>query len=84
MDQDFAQIGFALSVITIVVLILVLLLVNLMLTGRNRRLRHEAEMMRVRYDFSEQLATIRMEVAEATLSDVSRYLNDEVGQLLTF
>ncbi len=84
MDQDFAQIGFALSVITIVIVILILLLVNLMLTGRNRRLKHDAEMLRVQYDFNEQISTIRMEVAEATLNDVSRDLHDEVGQLLTF
>ena len=31
-----------------------------------------------------EIAAIRMEVAEATLTDVSRDLHDEVGQLLTF
>ena len=84
MDQEFAQVGFALSVITVVILLLILLVVNLMLTGRNRKLKHQSEMLQVQSKLKEELASIRMEVAEATLSDVSRDLHDEVGQLLTF
>ncbi len=84
MDENFAQIGFLLTVITVVILLLVLLLVNLMLTSRNRRLKHRAEMMEVESKLREELAGIRIEVAEATLDDVSRDLHDEVGQLLTF
>jgi|SRR5688572_24762771 len=84
MDQDFAQIGFALSVVTIVIVLLVLLLFNLMLTGRNRKLKHHAELLQVQLKLREEVAAIRLEVAEATLGDVSRDLHDEVGQLLTF
>ncbi len=84
MDENIAQVGFLLSVITIVILLLVLLLVNLMLTSRNRKLKHHAEMLGVQSKLREEVAAIRMEVAEATLSDVSRDLHDEVGQLLTF
>jgi signal transduction histidine kinase len=84
MDQDFAQIGFLVAVISVVIILLVLLLVNLLLTVRNRRMRHQAEIQQVLSTQREQIAGIRMEVAEATLGDVSRDLHDEVGQLLTF
>ncbi len=84
MDQDYTQIGFLLVVITVVILMLVLLVVNLMLTGRNRRLRHESEIHKVESKLREDIAHIRVEVAEATLNDLSRDLHDEVGQLLTF
>jgi two-component system, NarL family, sensor kinase len=84
MDQDYAQIGFFVIVITGVILLLVLLVVNLLLTGRNRRLRYEAEMERINSKQREEIANIRAEIAEATLADVSRDLHDEVGQLLTF
>jgi hypothetical protein len=84
MDENFAQVGFVLTVITVVVLLLVLLLVNLMLTARNRKLRFMSELQEVQSRQREQIAGIRTEVAEATLADVSRDLHDEVGQLLTF
>lgn len=84
MDTNFAEVAFFIAVISVVILILVLLVVNLMLTGRNRRLRHQSEMQQVQSQLREDIAAIRMEVAEATLSDVSRDLHDEVGQLLTF
>ncbi len=84
MDQDFAQVGFILAVITVVIILMVLLLVNLLLTSRNRKLQHYAELQKEQSKQREVLAGIRTEVAEATLGDVSRDLHDEVGQLLTF
>ncbi|HMT28667.1 MAG TPA: histidine kinase [Bacteroidia bacterium] len=84
MDTNFAEVAFFIAVISVVILILILLVVNLMLTGRNRRLKHQAELQQVQAKLREDIASIRMEVAEATLSDVSRDLHDEVGQLLTF
>jgi hypothetical protein len=84
MDENFAQISYLLAVITVVILLLVLLLVNLMLTARNRRIRHKAELEQIASEIREQIAVVRVEVAEATLGDVSRDLHDEVGQLLTF
>jgi len=84
MDTNYAEVAFFIAVISVVILILVLLVVNLMLTGRNRRLKHQSEIHQIQAKLREDIASIRMEVAEATLSDVSRDLHDEVGQLLTF
>lgn len=84
MDTNFAEVTFFIAVISVVILLLLLLVVNLMLTGRNRRLRHQAEILKMQSHLREEVAAIRMEVAEATLNDVSRDLHDEVGQLLTF
>jgi two-component system NarL family sensor kinase len=84
MDQDFTQIAFLLTVITVTVLLLVLLVVNLLLGSRNRKLKHHTELLMLESRQKEELAVIRAEVTEATLTDVARDLHDEVGQLLTF
>jgi signal transduction histidine kinase len=84
MDNDISQVSFLLTVITGVLLLLLLLVINLMLNSRNSRLRHHAEMLQLQSQTREAISAVRVEVAEATLDDVSRDLHDEVGQLLTF
>ncbi|MBK7969569.1 MAG: hypothetical protein IPK08_11795 [Bacteroidetes bacterium] len=84
MYEDYAQIGFVLSVITITFLILILLLINLMLSSRNKKLRHKAELLQAYSHQREVTEAARMEVAVTTFGDISRDLHDEVGQLLTF
>ncbi len=55
-----------------------------MLSSRNKKLRHKAELLQAYAHQREVTEAARMEVAVATLSDISRDLHDEVGQLLTF
>jgi signal transduction histidine kinase len=59
-------------------------LFNLLLSSRNRRLRHQSELQQMQLHFREEMNSIRMDVAEQTLKEVARDLHDEVGQLLTF
>ncbi|MBK6643529.1 MAG: hypothetical protein IPG39_21010 [Bacteroidetes bacterium] len=63
MYEDYAQIGFVLSVITITFLILILLLINLMLSSRNKKLRHKAELLQAYSHQREVTEAARMEVA---------------------
>lgn len=55
-----------------------------MLSSRNKKLRHKAELLQAHAQQREATEAARMEVAVATFSDISRDLHDEVGQLLTF
>lgn len=84
MDAKEIEIATLVIAATFIILLLLLLVINLMLTARNRRLKHQSEMLLLESRYRENLSVIKMEVAEATLADVSRDLHDEVGQLLTF
>ncbi|MBL7913536.1 MAG: hypothetical protein JNL49_00690 [Bacteroidia bacterium] len=84
MDTKEIEIVTLVAVTTFVILLLLLLVLNLLLTGRNRRLKHQAEVFQMESEYREELAAIKTEIAETTLSDISRDLHDEVGQLLTF
>lgn len=84
MDAKEIEIATLVIAATFIILLLLLLVINLMLTARNRRLKHQSELLLLESRYRENLSAIKMEVAEATLADVSRDLHDEVGQLLTF
>lgn len=84
MDAKEIEIATLVIAATFIILLLLLLVINLMLTARNRRLKHQSELLLLESKYRENVSAIKMEVAEATLADVSRDLHDEVGQLLTF
>jgi hypothetical protein len=54
------------------------------LIGRNRRLKHNNEVLEMKSNFEKELMKTQVEVAENTLNDIARDLHDDVGQMLTF
>lgn len=84
MEYNVSQFTVFILIIVGVISVMVLLLFSLLLTSRNRRLRHKSEVQQMQLNFREELNAIRMDVADQTLKEVARDLHDEVGQLLTF
>jgi len=74
----------SLAVIAVFIFIVVLLMLNLMLTGRNRKIRHDNEMMQMNARLDNEVSIAKMEVAESTMNELSRDLHDDVGQQLVF
>lgn len=74
----------SLVVIAVFIFIVVLLMLNLMLTGRNRKIRHDSEMMQMNARLDNEVSIAKMEVAESTMNELSRDLHDDVGQQLVF
>jgi two-component system NarL family sensor kinase len=64
--------------------VLSVLVVNLLLVGRNRRLKHQAQVLEMKSNYEKELMKTQVEVAENTLNDIARDLHDDVGQMLTF
>ena len=73
-----------LVVIIVFILIIVLLMLNLMPTGRNRRIKHDSEILQLNARLDSEVSTAKMEVAESTMNELSRDLHDDVGQQLVF
>ncbi|CAN5528396.1 hypothetical protein BH11BAC2_BH11BAC2_00980 [soil metagenome] len=84
MDKEIGNVAFFLIVVTFLIVFLVLLLINLLLTGRNRKLKHQTEVLEIKASIEEEVNRVKIEVAESTLNDVAHDLHDNVGQLLTF
>jgi signal transduction histidine kinase len=74
----------SLIVIAIFILIVVLLMLNLMLTGRNRKIRHDSEILQLNARLDSEVSIAKMEVAESTMNELGRDLHDDVGQQLVF
>ncbi len=81
MNSDISSL---LVIITVFILIVVLLMLNLMLTGRNRRIKHDNEIMQINARLESEVSIAKMEVAENTMNELSRDLHDDVGQQLVF
>lgn len=77
MNQDLLQTGF-------LVVALVLATIAMWHYRRSRQLTRQLESERFHAKNREEMITVRAEVAETTITDLSRDLHDEVGQLLTF
>lgn len=73
-----------LVIITVFILVVVLLMLNLMLSGRNRKIRHDNEIMQMNTRLDSEVSIAKMEVAESTMNELSRDLHDDVGQQLVF
>lgn len=69
---------------TTFILFLVLLMVNLLLSARNSRLKHESEILKLNAKIDSEVARARMEVNESAINEVARDLHDDVGQMVTF
>ncbi|HOS47472.1 MAG TPA: histidine kinase [Bacteroidia bacterium] len=74
----------SLTVVAIFIFIVVLLMLNLMLTGRNRKIKHDSEMVQMNARLDNEVSIAKMEVAENTMNELGRDLHDDVGQQLVF
>lgn len=63
MEQNGSQFAIFVAIITVVLLLLLMLLFNLLLSSRNRRLRHQSEVQQMQLHFREEMNSIRMDVA---------------------
>lgn len=84
MDKETTQVIFFIVATSFILLMLSVLVINLLLVGRNRRLKHNNEVLEMKSNFEKELMTTQVEVAENTLNDIARDLHDDVGQMLTF
>ncbi len=84
MDIQTPEIVVFVIVTTIVLLLLVFLVINLLLLGRNRRLKYQHQLLEVKSNYEKELLKTQVEVAENTLNELARDLHDDIGQLLTF
>lgn len=84
MDIHTPEVVIFVIITTIVLLLLVFLVVNLLLLGRNRRLKYQNQLLEVKTNYEKELLKTQVEVAENTLNDLARDLHDDIGQLLTF
>ncbi len=84
MDKGKSEIAIFIILTTFVILLMILMLVNLLLSGRNKRLRFKSELAEMKTQLEMELAKTRVEVAESTLNDVARDLHDDVGQQISF
>lgn len=82
MDKT-ADIIFFVVAITVLIVLLTVLIINLLLIGRNRRLKHQNELLQVSADFQHELMKAQIELVENTLNDISKELHDDVGQMIT-
>ena len=73
----------AVVIITLAIFILVVGIVVVMLSASRQRARQEATLAHARLSYEQELRTIEAETTEATLTQISAELHDNIGQLLT-
>lgn len=83
MDSQVSSVVFFVAFSTAILLILIALVVNLLLVGRNRRLKHQNHVLEMKSNFEKELMKTQVEVAENTLNDIALDLHDDIGQMLT-
>lgn len=66
-----------------VILLLIFALADLLLIGRNRRLRHRNELLELNVQYEQELLVARHEATEEVFNDVAAELHDNIGQTLT-
>lgn len=84
MDKETTDIIFFVVATTASLVFLAVLVINLLLVGRNRRLKHRTQVVEMKSNYEKELMKTQVEVAENTLNDIARDLHDDVGQMLTF
>jgi signal transduction histidine kinase len=84
METENGEIIFFVVFTSIVLVLLVLLVINLLLIGRNRKLKHDNEVLKLKTEYEQALTQTQVEVAEQTLNDIARDLHDDISQQLTF
>lgn len=70
-------------VTTLLILLLVAGVVITMILSNRRHVQQEVQMAQMQVEYEQELRTIEQEVQEQVLSNVSRELHDNIGQLLT-
>lgn len=71
-------------VTTTLLALLTVVIINLLLVSRNKRLKHNNELLQVHSDYRNELMKTQVEVLETTLNELSQQLHDDVGQMITF
>ena len=84
MDSQVSNVIFFVGCSTIVVVILIAFVINLLFVSRNRRLKHNAQVLEMQSTYDRDLMRTKIEVAENTLNEIARELHDDVGQMLSF
>jgi hypothetical protein len=84
MEKENNEIVFLVLTASLLIFILILLVINMLLTSRNKRLRHRSEMLLLKATLEQEIISTRLEVTESTLNEISRDLHDDIGQVLTF
>ncbi len=84
MDSKISEITFFIVFSSLILLVLAGLVINLLLISRNKRLKHQSQLLEVKSNYEKELMKTQVEVAENTLNDIARDLHDDVGQMLTF
>lgn len=83
MDKTSDIIFFVVATV-IILLLLAVLVINLLLIGRNRKLKHGNELLKLKGDYQKELAKTQIEVIDSTLNDIGQQLHDDVGQMIAF
>lgn len=68
---------------TMVILLLIAGVIIIMILGNRKRVQQEVKMAQLQVDYEKELRLVESEVQEQTLTNVSRELHDNIGQLLT-
>lgn len=68
---------------TMVILLLIAGVIIIMILGNRKRVQQEVKMAQLQVDYEKELRLVENEVQEQTLTNVSRELHDNIGQLLT-
>lgn len=66
-----------------VILLLIAGVIIIMILGNRKRVQQEVKMAQLQVDYEKELRLVENEVQEQTLTNVSRELHDNIGQLLT-
>lgn len=84
MQQNSSGFELAVIAITIVFLILGAFIVMIMLVYRKRRNLHIIEKLHLQSTFKQELLKAQLEIQEQTLTNISREIHDNIGQVLSF
>lgn len=68
---------------TMVILLLIAGVIIVMILGNRKRVQQEVKMAQLQVTYEKELRLVENEVQEQTLTNVSRELHDNIGQLLT-
>lgn len=68
---------------SVLFMLLVAVIIIAAIRYQNRKQRHVADVQRLQYEAEQLVLTTRLEVHEKTLTDVSREIHDNIGQILS-
>ena len=84
MQKDPSEILFFIITTSIGLVFFAIVVINLLLVVRNRRLKHQNQLVELKSEFDQMISQTKIEVAEETMNETARDLHDDVSQVLTF